>query len=712
MDSMRIAIVGNPNSGKTTLLNALTGSRHRVGNWPGVTVERVDGEYEHDGTHVDVTDLPGIYSFSAYSVDETIARQHILSDRPDLVVNIVDAASLERNLYLTTQLLEMRVPVVVALSMVDVARRRRMKIEIGHLSRHLGCPVVPINAPGKEGIDELRDAIRATVRDKAVSATRVEYDAELEEGIERVRSLVSSRAETAGVDARWLAIKVFEKDGISDEITGGLDLGGIVDAETERIEKHVGEDLDIVIADGRYGFIHGLAVDVVKRDVELRQTVSDSIDKVLLNRVLGIPAFLAIMYGVFVLTMNVGGVFIDLFDKVCGMVFVDGFGSLLASLGAPGWLVVFLADGIGGGIQTVATFVPPIFFIFLCLAVLEDSGYMARAAFIMDRLLRAVGLPGKAFIPMLVGFGCNVPAILAARTLENNRDRVLTVLMNPFMSCGARLPVYTLFVAAFFPDHGGIVLFGLYIAGIVLAILTGLLLKQTVLQGEPATFVMELPPYHVPTLRGVLHHTWHRLKSFILRAGQVILVAVVILTLLNAVGTDGSLGNQEAGQSLLSGLGRAIVPVFRPLGVTSDNWPGAVGLISGLFAKEAVIGTLGTLYAQVEGAASSEMTTVSGMLRYFDGRIGAVAYLLFVLIYSPCVAVIAAIYRETNAKWAAFSVGYQTFLAWATATTVYQAGTFHRHPASSFVWIALCVALAALFCASLRIGARTMPVKA
>jgi len=712
MDSMRIAIVGNPNSGKTTLLNALTGSRHRVGNWPGVTVERIDGEYEHDGTHVDVTDLPGIYSFSAYSVDETIARQHILSDRPDLVVNIVDAASLERNLYLTTQLLEMRVPVVVALSMVDVAGRRRMRIEIDHLSRHLGCPVVPINAPGKEGIDELRDAIQTTVCDKAVSATRVEYDAELEEGIERVRSLVSARAETAGVDARWLAIKVFEKDGISDEITGGLDLAGIVDAETGRIEKHVGDDLDIVIADGRYGFIHGLAIDVVKRDVEMRQTVSDSIDKVLLNRVLGIPAFLAIMYGVFVLTMNVGGVFIDLFEKVFGMVFVEGFGALLASLGAPGWLVLFLADGIGGGIQTVATFIPPIFFIFLCLAVLEDSGYMARAAFIMDRLLRAVGLPGKAFIPMLVGFGCNVPAILAARTLENNRDRVLTVLMNPFMSCGARLPVYTLFVAAFFPDHGGIVLFGLYIAGIVLAILTGLLLKQTVLQGEPATFVMELPPYHVPTLRGVLHHTWHRLKSFILRAGQVILVAVVILTLLNAVGTDGSLGQQAAGQSLLSGLGRAMVPVFRPLGVTPENWPGAVGLVSGLFAKEAVIGTLGSLYAQIEGAVSSEQTTVAGLRRYFDGRIGAVAYLLFVLIYSPCIAVIAAIYRETNARWAVFSVAYQTILAWATATIVYQVGTFSRHPESSGAWVAACLALSAAFCVALRLGSRTMPVRA
>lgn len=711
MKSIRIAIAGNPNSGKTTLFNALTGARQQVGNWPGVTVERIDGAYEYDGTRVNVTDLPGIYSFSAYSIDETIARQHILSDRPDLVVNIVDASSLERNLYLTTQLLEMRVPVVVALSMVDVAGRRRMKIEIEHLSRHLGCPVIPINAPGKKGINELRDAIQATARDKAVSATRVKYDTELEEGIEEVRSMVSARAETAGVDARWLAIKVFEKDAIADEITDGLDLAGIVDAETDRIQKHVGEDLDIVIADGRYGFIHGLAVDVVKRDVELRQTVSDSIDKVLLNRVLGIPAFLAVMYGVFALTMNVGGVFVGLFEKVCGMIFVEGFGDLLAIVGTPGWLVVFLADGIGGGIQTVATFVPPIFFIFLCLAVLEDSGYMARAAFIMDRLLRAVGLPGKAFIPMLVGFGCNVPAILATRTLENRRDRILTVLMNPFMSCGARLPVYALFVAAFFPHRGGVVLFGLYVAGIVLAIVTGLLLKQTILKGEPATFVMELPPYHVPTLRGILHHTWHRLKTFILRAGQVILTAVVILTLLNAIGTDGSLGHQAAGQSLLSGLGRAVVPVFGPLGVTAENWPGAVGLISGLFAKEAVIGTLGTLYAQMEGAASNELTTVAGLLRYFDGRIGAVAYLLFVLIYSPCIAVIAAIYRETNARWAVFSVAYQTVLAWTTATIVYQAGTFLRHPASSGAWVAACLALSAAFCVALRLGSRTMPVK-
>ncbi|NQT94136.1 MAG: ferrous iron transport protein B [Lentisphaerae bacterium] len=712
MNSIRIALAGNPNSGKTTLFNALTGSRHRVGNWPGVTVERIDGDYEHDGTRVDVTDLPGIYSFSAYSIDETIARRHILTDRPDLVVNIVDATNLERNLYLTTQLLEMRVPVVVALSMVDVARRRRMKIEIQHLARHLGCPVVPIDAPRKSGMDELRAAIEATARETAVSATHVAYDTELEKGIEKIRSLVSGRAATSGVDARWLAIKVFEQDEIADEITDGLDIAAVVDAETERIRKHIGEDLDIVIADGRYGFIHGLAVDVVKRDVEMRRTVSDSIDKVLLNRVLGIPAFLAIMYGVFALTMNVGGFFIGLFERICGMVFVDAFGSLLTAAGSPRWLVVFLADGIGGGIQTVATFVPPIFFIFLCLAFLEDSGYMARAAFVMDRMLRAVGLPGKAFIPMLVGFGCNVPAILATRTLENNRDRILTVLMNPFMSCGARLPVYALFVVAFFPDRGGIVLFGLYLTGIVLAILTGLLLKQTILQGEPATFVMELPPYHVPTVRGILYHTWHRLKTFILRAGKVILAAVVILTLLNAVGTDGSLGQQDAGQSLLSGMGRAMVPVFRPLGITRDNWPGAVGLVSGLFAKEAVIGTLGTLYAQMEGAVSSEQTTVAGLLRYFDGRIGAIAYLLFVLIYSPCVAVIAAIHRETNARWAAFSVAYQTFLAWATATIVYQVGTFARHPASSGAWVAACLAFSAVFCVALRLGSRTMPVKA
>jgi len=771
MKQMKIAIAGNPNCGKTTLFNALTGARQHVGNWPGVTVERIDGYYEYAGTRVDVTDLPGIYSFSAYSIDEAISRKHILMDRPDVVVNIVDATNLERNLYLTTQLLEMRVPVLVALNMTDLAGKRRIKIDADHLAIHLGCPVVPIVAKKGTGIDALQDAVLSVAEESRVPSTHVEYDSELESAIGRIMPEVASNAAAGGVDVRWLAIKTLEQDELALELVQGANVADLVRAETQRVERHTGEDLDIVISDGRYGFIHGLARDVVERDTETRRTMSDAIDRVLLNRVLGIPIFLGIMYLVFVITINFGSPFIDFFDGLCGTIFVDGLGNVLSALHAPAWLVSLLAGGIGGGIQTIATFIPPIFLIFLCLAFLEDSGYMARAAFVMDRLLRMVGLPGKAFMPMLIGFGCNVPAILATRTLENNRDRILTIMMNPFMSCGARLPVYTLFVAAFFPYHGGSVLFGLYFTGIVLAVLTGLLLKKTILRGETSTFVMELPPYHLPTFRGIMFHTWNRLKTFLLRAGRVIMTVVVVLSLMNAFGTDGRPGGDDAEQSVLSSVSRKVGVLFYPLGLKQENWPGAVGLFAGLFAKEAVVGTLDTLYSQMaaaetgagervekeeafafwggigkafaaipagfkgfgsrlkdpigvrtgsdladaEGVAKEmdiESTTVTAMVRYFDGKAGAIAYLLFILIYAPCVAAIAAIYRETNLYWTAFSVSYLTLLAWVAGTVYYQLATFTRHPGSSAAWILVAVTAMGMMCAGLRLRSRTLVVKA
>jgi ferrous iron transport protein B len=766
MKNLQIAIAGNPNSGKTTLFNALTGSRQHVGNWPGVTVERIEGSYEHRGAQVDVTDLPGIYSFSAYSIDETVAREHILKDKPDVVVNIVDATNMERNLFLTTQLLEMHVPVVVALSMMDVAHKRRIKVEIDHLSRHLGCPVVPIIIPKKQGIKELQDTIVAAAERGEPSPTRVMYDSELEKAITAIQARVADDAKQRGVDSRWLTLKLLDHDEIATDLLSNAALAELVRSESKRVEEHTGEDLDIVIADGRYGFIHGLARDVVHRDNEIRRTVSDTIDKVLLNRVVGIPIFLAIMYLVFMITINAGGPFIDFFDGLCGTIFVDGFGALLSTLHCPDWLIALAADGIGGGVQTVATFIPPIFLIFLCLALLEDSGYMARAAFVMDRFLRTVGLPGKAFIPMLVGFGCNVPAILATRTLENDRDRILTIMMNPFMSCGARLPVYALFAAAFFPQSGGAVIFGLYITGIVLAVLTGLLFKQTILQGEASSFVMELPPYHLPTLRGIMFHTWTRLKGFMLRAGKVVIIAVIVLSFLNTIGTDGSFGHADSEDSVLSALSRKIAPVFYPMGLTQENWPGAVGLFAGLFAKEAVVGTLDTLYTQIaagedaaagktdadapfdfwagiidafraipagfegfgekltdplgvrggdtltdaEGVAAEmeiDDRTMATMTRFFDGKVGALAYLLFILIYAPCVAAVGAIFKETTLKWAAFAVCYLTLLAWVISTLFYQAGTFAQHPSSSAMWIAIGVGILLLLFAALKLKSRS-----
>ncbi len=745
MSALKIALAGNPNCGKTTVFNALTGARQHVGNWPGVTVERIEGEYTSGDKTVEVTDLPGIYSFSALSLDEEVARKHILFDTPDVVVNILDASNLERNLYLTTQLLEMNVPVVVALNMMDMAKQRGIRIEVEHLAKHLGCPVVPIVASRKKGIEELRDSIAAVASSKARPNTEVTYSEDVEKILVSLQISLGDVALSRNVSARWLAVKLLENDELAQEVIGA-DSALLPDMQEQlkKVEHIVGEDADMIIADGRYGFIHGLALDVTDGSGKMRKTFSDTVDKLALNRVLGIPFFFAVMYLVFAITINVGGPFIDFFDGLFGTIFVDGFGALLETLHFPAWAVAILAEGIGGGIQTVSTFIPPIFFIFLCLSFLEDSGYMSRAAFVMDRFLRAVGLPGKAFIPMLVGFGCNVPGILATRTLESRRDRILAILMNPFMSCGARLPVYTLFAAAFFPHSGGAVIFGIYMIGILLAVFTGLLFKNTILKGEVSSFVMELPPYHLPTFSGVMYHTWHRLKSFLVRAGKVILLVVAILGFLNSLGTDGSFGNNDTTDSALSAMGRAVTPVFRPMGIQNDNWPATVGLFTGIFAKEAVVGTLDSIYSQLEadsavaekdadetfdfwgGIIESFAAIPAGFEGFFDGlkdplglvgaieeveeiesaevseivrrfgkhgKAAAFAYLLFILIYAPCVAALAAIYREIGMRWMLFAVTYLTVLAWVVSTAYYQLATFAVNPATSAGWLGLCAAI-------------------
>ena len=755
MKHLKIALAGNPNSGKTTVFNALTGARQRVGNWPGVTVERVMGEYDYADGQVEVTDLPGIYSFSALSPDEEVARKHILFDTPDVVVNVIDASNLERNLYLTTQLLEMNVPVVVALNMMDMARQRGIRIEVEHLAKHLGCPVIPVVASKKKGTDELRAAIEKTSAAKHVPGIRIAYEKDIEKIIQSLETSLSDVALSKQVSARWLAVKLLEKDELAIDILGA-DKAQLpdLDEQLKKIERLVGDDVDMIIADGRYGFIHGLARDVTAGSSKLRKTFSDAVDAVVLNRFLGFPVFFGIMYLLFAITINVGAPFIDFFDQLAGTVFVDGFGALLETLHFPAWAVAILAEGLGGGIQTVSTFIPPIFFIFLCLSFLEDSGYMSRAAFVMDHFLSAIGLPGKAFIPMIVGFGCNVPGIMATRTLESHRDRVLSILMNPFMSCGARLPVYTLFAAAFFPQRGGLVIFGIYMIGIALAVMTGLLFKSTILKGEVSSFVMELPPYHLPTLGGVMYHTWHRLKSFLIQAGKIILIIVAVLGFLNSLGTDGSFGNNNTPKSVLSSVSRAVTPVFHPMGIRDENWPATVGLFTGIFAKEAVVGTLDSIYNQLDaqeelpseeafdfwqGIIDSFAAIPAGFEGFFDqlkdplginsavdevkqadhsayrsmvsrfgehGQKAAFAYLLFILIYAPCVAALAAIGREIGLRWMLFAVCYLTLLAWVVSTAYYQLATFTVNPAASAGWLGLCAAILATTYIGLRIAGK------
>jgi ferrous iron transport protein B len=748
MKDFVIGVVGNPNCGKTTLFNALTGTKQRVGNWPGVTVDRKSGEYTHRGKRIKVVDLPGIYSLSAASLDEEVARDYLLSGEADLIVNIVDAGNLERNLYLTVQLMEMRLPVLVALNMMDVAKERRIDIDVEKLSRQLGCPVLPLVASRKEGITALMSEIDRSAGKIEPPELPLRYPDAIREAMDALVPHVKSISEKRKMAPDYVAIKLLEGDeNLARELSA--DAVRLLEEFFEKIEEQHEDEADILIADARYSLIHGFTREAVRKRDRIGKTLSDKIDAVVLHRLWGIPLFLLAMYLMFMVTINVGGAFIDFFDIFAGTIFVDGFGTLLAGMGAPDWLQVALAGGIGGSIQTIATFIPPIGFMFLCLCFLEDSGYMARAAFVMDRFMRILGLPGKAFVPMLVGFGCNVPAIMATRTLENQRDRTLTIMMNPFMSCGARLPVYALFAAAFFPVGGQNLVFGLYLLGIGFAVLTGMVLKNTLLKGEITPFVMELPPYHLPTVRGVLLRAWDRLKSFIFRAGRLLIPVVVILSFLNALGTDGTFGNEDTESSVLSAIGKTITPVFSPMGLEKENWPATVGIFTGLFAKEAVVGTLDAMYAQMDTAGAegemaeeeafdlwsgigeslatipenlqgvagtlldplgisigdvSDMATAAGnqevglgtfgaMARLFDGRIGAFAYLLFILLYFPCVAAIAAVYRETNLYWTLFTGAWTTTLAYLASVLFYQAATMARHPGSSITWVAVVCAV-------------------
>ncbi len=737
-----IGVVGNPNCGKTTLFNALTGTKQRVGNWPGVTVDRKSGEYTHDSKKIEVVDLPGIYSLSAASLDEEVARDYILSGEADLIVNIIDASNIERNLYLTVQLLEMQVPIVLALNMMDMAKERRIDIDIPRLSRRLGCPVVTLVASQGQGVKVLKDEINRSAKAKSVSELQVMYPAEIQTAIEELASLVRDTALCKKMNARYAAVKLLEGDEWVASLAGKEALKTL-ERHQKKIEARLEEEIDILLADGRYGLINWLTQEVVKKGGRIGKTLSDKIDGVVLNRALGIPIFLAAMYLMFMVTINIGGAFIDFFDIFVGTIFVDGFGELLGTVGAPQWLTAIAAGGVGGGIQTITTFIPPIGFMFLCLCFLEDSGYMARAAFVMDRFMRTIGLPGKAFVPMLVGFGCNVPAIMATRTLENQRDRTLAIMMNPFMSCGARLPVYALFAAAFFPVGGQNLVFGLYLIGIGFAVVTGLVLKSTLLKGGITPFVMELPPYHMPTVNGVVLRAWDRLKTFIFRAGKVIIPVVVVLSFLNSMGNDGSFGNEDSDKSVLSAIGRSITPVFSPMGLTQENWPATVGIFTGIFAKEAVVGTLDAMYTQIGEAAPAEgfdfwagigesfatipdnlmgvadtlldplgislgnvstvesaaeeqevaLGTFGAMVALFDGKVGSFAYLLFILLYFPCVAAIAAVYRETNFRWTAFVGGWTTGLAYMASVLFYQTATIGRHPVSSLLWIAVICAV-------------------
>ncbi|HFQ15676.1 MAG TPA: ferrous iron transport protein B, partial [Rhodobacteraceae bacterium] len=528
-----IGIAGNPNCGKTTLFNSLTGSRQRVGNWPGVTVERKSGLYRDGSGTLKIIDLPGVYTLGVLpgleeeSLDERLARNHIMDDDLDVLVNIVDASNLERNLYLTAQLVETGRPMVVALNMMDAARQSGLNIDIDALARALGCPVIPMVASRGKGLVALLRAVRQVAASGQAPRVRVTYAPLLERILEQMQPQLEPAARTHGVLPRWLAVRLFEGDDLALKMTG--EAGARLRRQyVPAAEAELGEDADILIADGRFSFAHAVTRAAVTRTRQAERRLSDSLDRLVLSRFAGPFIFLGIIYLMFMFTINLGGVFVDFFDQTAAAIFVDGTKAVLGAVGAPLWLKVLLGDGLGGGIQVVATFVPIIGFLYLFLSLIEDSGYMARAAFLMDRLMRVVGLPGKAFVPLIVGFGCNVPAIMSARTLDRERDRIMTVMMSPFMSCGARLTVYALFAAAFFPRNGTNIVFALYLIGILAAIATGFLLKHTLLKGETTPFLMELPPYRLPRLRDVALAAWVKLKSFVFGAGKIIIIVITV----------------------------------------------------------------------------------------------------------------------------------------------------------------------------------------
>lgn len=741
--SLTIAMVGNPNCGKTTLFNALTGASQRVGNWPGVTVERKSGVFTEAGIVVEVVDLPGIYTLTQTSetaaVDEKIAADYILQQSANVIINIVDASSLERHLYLTTQLLEMGVPLVLALNMMDVAAAKNIHIDLQQLSRELGCPVIALKAnDGSKGrgVSELKQAVIA-YHQYCKQRKELPHHAVVLQATEILASHLQNN--------NWLAMRLLEDDVAAQKLVSA-DMLQKVSEQQARIQQAAGEEADILLADARYRFIAQVLQTCVSRSTVTKLTLTTRIDNIVLNRVLGIPIFLGMMYLLFVFSINIGGAFQDFFDIASQTIFVDGFAYWLNHLGAPMWLIALLANGIGKGINTTLTFIPVIGSMFLFLALLEDSGYMARAAFVIDRFMRALGLPGKAFVPMIVGFGCNVPAVMGARTLENKRDRILTIMMTPFMSCGARLAIFAVFTTAFFPVGGQNIVFALYLIGIFMAILTGFLLRSTLLKGEPSPLVMELPQYHMPRMKTLLLHAWQRLKGFVYRAGCLIVPICVLLGALNALNLDGTLNTGEGdAHSLLSMVGQFVTPLFAPMGIHADNWPATVGLVTGVLAKEVVIGTLNTLYSQI-GQVAGVLHSADGfqlwtglsqavqsipqnlgkissvfanpmlaqapisplnqgvygvMYQRFDGQIGAFAYLLFVLLYFPCISTMAVMMRELHKSWSIFSGMWMTGVAYGTAVTFYQAATFLRHPLSSSVWI---LSIATLFFATIAAG--------
>ncbi|EKO3658200.1 Fe(2+) transporter permease subunit FeoB [Vibrio metschnikovii] len=724
----QILTVGNPNSGKTTLFNGLTGAKQQVGNWAGVTVEKKTGRYTHSGDEFYITDLPGIYALDSgndsNSIDESIASRAVLTHPADVIINVVDVTSLERSLYMTLQLRELGRPMVVVLNKMDALKRERQTIDVKKLEQVLGCPVLALSANNKQQVMQFKQQLhKRVVQGIALKQLELDYGQAFEQAISALLPLFEGQE----VSARSLAIRALEND--------LMVINGV--SESERltvvdVQRECQFDIDLHVADVKYTFLHHCCQQVRRSEGKLSHSFTEKADQIILNKWVGVPFFFVVMYFMFMFSINIGSAFIDFFDIGVGALLVDG-GHYLLDDHLPIWLVTLIADGLGGGIQTVATFIPVIACLYLFLAILESSGYMSRAAFVLDKVMQKIGLPGKAFVPLVLGFGCNVPAIMATRTLDQERERKLAAAMAPFMSCGARLPVYALFAAAFFPQSGQNIVFALYLLGIVAAVFTGWVLKKTLYPGSSDSLLMEMPDYELPTLQNVLIKTWQKLKRFVLGAGKTIVIVVTILSFLNSLGTDGSFGNEDSDNSVLSSAAQVVTPLFAPIGINQDNWPATVGIITGIFAKEAVVGTLNNLYTSVDaedeefdlwaslqeavlsipenlmglnfadplGIEVGDLSDTSALAEeqavdasifgnlqhHFVSGYAAFSYLIFILLYTPCVAAMGAYVREFGAKFARFIAVWTMGLAYGAAALFYQATHFNDHPVTSSLWI-------------------------
>ena len=677
-----VALAGNPNSGKTTVFNALTGARQHIGNYPGVTVDKKEGTRSHKDYEITFVDLPGTYSLTAYSVEEVIARNFIIDEHPDIVVDIVDSSNLERNLYLATQIIEMNVPLVLAFNMADIAEQRGIVFDNDKLSKLFNAPIVPVVGNKGKGLDKLLDVIVETAQNSRLKIGHIlGYGKEVEDELSKIEELVDREhrlAEKYG--SRWLALKLLEQDKDILDKGHNEDVIKAVAQSVEHLTRMVGDEPEIIIADRRYGFISGACEEAVKNTVEVRHTRSDIADTIILNRVLALPIFAGLMYLVFRLTFSVG-------DSIMG--WIEGFFGWLSGVitglwpaGVESALMSLMVDGIIGGVGGVIVFLPNILLLFLAIAVLEDSGYMARAAFIMDRIMHKIGLHGKSFIPMLIGFGCSVPAIMGTRVLENRRSRLTTIMVIPLMSCGARLPIYALIIPALFaPKWHGLMMWLVYVIGITLAIICAKLLRRTLFRGDTTPFVMELPPYRIPTIRGILTHMWERSWLYLKKAGTIILAISIILW----AATSYPKPNQEklAGldeekaqtarlrYSVTGRVGTALETVIRPLGF---DYRVGTALIGALAAKEVFVAQLGIVYSLGESDESSR--TLRDKLRGNYSPLQGFCVMLFCLISAPCMATLAVCKRETGSwAWALFQFSGLTALAYVITFVVYQVGS-------------------------------------